>query len=52
MLLTTSCDPVASKYPEVNIDPESGNTVLTWCKRWEEAFRIEFGKQDDAWKTQ
>ncbi|KAK4467318.1 hypothetical protein MN116_000305 [Schistosoma mekongi] len=48
---STSCDAVASSIPEFYYDPDSGNTFLMWFKRWEDTFRIEFCKQDDAWKT-
>ncbi|CAH8498480.1 unnamed protein product [Schistosoma intercalatum] len=48
---STSCDAVASSIPEFIYDPESGNTFLTWFKRWEDTFRTEFCNQDDAWKT-
>lgn len=48
---TSSCDAVASSIPEFYYDPECGNTFLTWFKRWEDTFRIEFCNQDDAWKT-
>nr|CAX83695.1 Gap-Pol polyprotein [Schistosoma japonicum] len=48
---STSCDAVASSIPEFYYDPENGNTFLMWFKRWEDIFRIEFCKQDDAWKT-
>ena len=48
---STSCDAVAGRIPEFIYDPESGNTFLTWFKRWEDTFRIEFCQQDDAWKT-
>ncbi|CAH8511941.1 unnamed protein product [Schistosoma turkestanicum] len=47
----TSCEAVANSIPEFVYNPECGNTFLTWFKRWEDTFRIEFGKQDDAWKT-
>ncbi|CAH8629424.1 unnamed protein product [Schistosoma rodhaini] len=48
---TSSCDAVASSIPEFYYDPECGNTFLTWFKRREDTFRIEFCQQDDAWKT-
>ncbi|CAH8567453.1 unnamed protein product [Schistosoma mattheei] len=51
VISSKSCDAVASSIPEFIYDPESGNTFLTWFKRWEDTFRTEFCNQDDAWKT-
>ncbi|VDM00375.1 unnamed protein product [Schistocephalus solidus] len=45
-----SADAVAACIPEFIYAPNSGVTFDTWFNHWEDIFRVEFAKADDAWK--
>ncbi|VDN13833.1 unnamed protein product [Dibothriocephalus latus] len=45
-----SAEAAAAPITEFIYDPESGANFYAWCKRWEDIFRVEFAKADDAWK--
>ncbi|VDL98591.1 unnamed protein product [Schistocephalus solidus] len=47
---STSADAVAACITEFIDDPDSC-VFDAWFKRWEDIFRVEFAKADDAWKV-
>ena len=47
----TTADSIANSISEFTFDPDSGLTFDTWFKRWDDIFRTEFSKFDDAWKV-
>ncbi|THD26718.1 Gag-Pol polyprotein [Fasciola hepatica] len=48
---STSADAIAASICESMYDPDSRVAFDSWFKRWEDIFRVDFAKTDDAWKV-